>query len=125
MAKSGKRGISRRLPNVVRHILEGIAQVNSFVEGMDGSAFDKDVKTLYAVVRCLEIISEASRDIPDTIKQEHPEIPWRRIADAGNVYRHIYDAVRPDIVWRVVKDDLPVLKIAIDSIRKKHVELGP
>ncbi len=124
MAKPGKRGIGRRLPDVVQHILDAVAQVDSFVVGLDGSTFAQDTKTLYAVVRCLEIVSEASRDIPDTIKQEHPEIPWRRVADAGKIYRHIYDAVRPDIVWRVVKDDLPVLMAATEAIRAKHTNGG-
>lgn len=120
MAKSGKRGISRSLPDIVRHITNATTQVSRFVEGCDAVAFEQDVKTQLAVVRCLEIISEASRDIPDAIKQGHAEVPWRRMADIGDTYQYDYDTVRPDAVWRVVQDDLPILKSAIDCIRERH-----
>ena len=89
---------------------------------MTVEAFMADTKTLLAVERCLEIISEASRDIPEVIRAEHPDIPWRRMADAGNVYRHIYDMVNPEIVWRVVKDDLSKLRTAMIAIAAKHVD---
>lgn len=73
----------------------------------------------------MEIISEASRDVPLPIKGEHPEIDWRRMADAGNVYRHVYHLVNSVVVWRTVQIDLPPLKSAIESIRKKHIGSGP
>ncbi|HEY0524017.1 MAG TPA: HepT-like ribonuclease domain-containing protein [Stellaceae bacterium] len=50
--------------------------------------FVADLRTVYAVTRCLEIISEALRRLPDDLKARHPQIPWRDIAGAGNVYRH-------------------------------------
>jgi uncharacterized protein with HEPN domain len=62
------------------------------------------------VERELEIISEASRSLSDADKARFPEIPWRRIADIGNVLRHNYDDVAPALVWGVVSDGLARLK---------------
>ena len=58
--------------------------IGSFVEGFDFPRFAADPRTLHAVTRCLEIISEASRRIPAEVKTRHPSIPWRQMADAGN-----------------------------------------
>lgn len=66
-----------------------------FVRGADRAAFDRDTMRLFAVVRCLEIISEASRRLSDDVKQRTVEIPWKEIAAAGNVYRHAYEDVSP------------------------------
>jgi uncharacterized protein with HEPN domain len=59
-----------------------------FVRDFDRDAFKADLRTVYAVTRCLEIISEASRRLPDELKARHPAIAWRQMAAAGNVYRH-------------------------------------
>jgi uncharacterized protein with HEPN domain len=64
-----------------------------FIEGMSVEVFAGDERTLYAVTRCLEIISEASRSLPDDMKARYPEVPWTRIAGAGKVYRHDYEDV--------------------------------
>ena len=96
---------SRRWLSDIRHHIE-LAQ--SFVQGMSYEAFSADKLRLYAVTRCLEIISEASRRLPDDIKARHPSIPWREMAAAGNLYRHEYGAVVPRRVWRTTSD-LPLL----------------
>ena len=90
MAKPRK---PRHLADVVEHILSAIEQIDSFTAGMDLPTFEGDKRTLRAVERCLEIISEASRDIPGDVKGEHSEINWRAMADAGNLYRHGYEHV--------------------------------
>ena len=82
---------------------------------LDPDQFAEDQKTNYAVVRALEIVSEASRHIPDEIKARHPTIAWRAIRDAGNVYRHGYLSVSLDIVWETAKRDLPPLRQAMLS----------
>jgi len=65
------------------------------------------------VTRCLEIISEASRRVPTEMQARHPAIPWRQIAAAGNIYRHEYGAVRPEMLWRTARDALPSLREAV------------
>jgi uncharacterized protein with HEPN domain len=73
-----------------------------------------DLQALYAVIRTLEIISEASRRLSDELKAHHPGIPWREMAAAGNFYRHNYEDVTPRRVWKTLREDLPPLRAAID-----------
>jgi uncharacterized protein with HEPN domain len=81
----------------------------SFVEGLDSASFQNDLRTVYAVTRCLEIISEASRRLPAVLKERHPSIAWKDMAGAGNVYRHDYEDVAARFVWITVQRDLPLL----------------
>jgi uncharacterized protein with HEPN domain len=76
---------------------------------------NRDVRQ--SVERSLEVISEASRLLPTQFKESRAEIPWRKIADFGNVLRHAYFAVDPDIVWRIASDDLAPLRDALVSMR--------
>jgi uncharacterized protein with HEPN domain len=83
-----------------------------------GQTFDEfalDRKTVFAVTRCLEIVSEASRRLPQALRDRHPELPWREIMDAGNVYRHRYDNVEEQIVWDTVYRDLPPMLTVVES----------
>ena len=72
-----------------------------------------------AVERCLERISEASRRLPQEARTTQPHIPWRKVADIGNVLRHEYDDVADAEVWRIVVDDLPALRSAVQSMLDK------
>ena len=72
-----------------------------------------DPRTVYAVARCLEIVSEASRRLPDDLKARHPSIAWRDMAGAGNIYRHDYEDVTAQHVWDAVQFDLPPLRAVI------------
>ena len=90
------RGTSRlTIRRRLEDILSSIDEIQSFITDLSFESFTSDRRTYHAVVRCLEIISEASRHLPAAFKQQHLEIAWRRVADAGNVYRHAYDAVTP------------------------------
>ena len=79
---------------------------------MTFEAYVSDRKTVYAVTRALEIISEASRRLPDELKQRHPEIAWTGVAAAGNVYRHEYDNVDEALVWHTAQRELAPLRQA-------------
>lgn len=109
----------RPVGDVVVHVLEAIEQIEQFTVGMDFEAFLHDARTSRAVERCLEIVSEASRDFPEDLKAAHPEIEWQRMADAGNIYRHLYEGVDAKIVWRTVKDHLPGLKVITLATQSK------
>jgi uncharacterized protein with HEPN domain len=84
-----------------------------FVQDISYEAFAKDERTLYAVTRCLEIISEASRRLPDELKARYSEVPWRQIAGSGNIYRHDYEDVLPSILWNTILYHLGVLERAV------------
>lgn len=96
----------------LRDILENIEKAREFTDGMTREEFAADSKTLYATIRALEIISEASRRISDTIKDRHPDLPWRQISDAGNVYRHVYLAVDAERIWSTISQGLGPLYAA-------------
>ena len=86
-----------------------------FVVGLTLDAFKADRRTFYAVTRRAEIVSEAARRLPPSLRARHPELPWRAIMDTGNVYRHDYDNVAEEIVWRTVQHSLGTLLAAIEE----------
>lgn len=83
------------------------------MEGFTREEFKADLRTVYAVTRCLEIISEAARRLPDELKTRHPAISWRQMAGAGNVYRHDYEDVAAQFVWETVQRALPPLRAVV------------
>ena len=95
-------------------ILENIRLAESFTEGLGYEAFAGDQLRFYATVRCLEIISEASRRLSEACKERHPAIDWLDMASSGNVYRHEYRAVAAGVVWSTLTDYLPQLKSAVE-----------
>jgi uncharacterized protein with HEPN domain len=94
-------------------VLENIDAAESFVAGHDTASLARDMKTLYAVERALEIVSEASRYLPSELKARHPQIPWQQIADMGNIYRHAYEKVNIRLVWETATLHLSLLRPVI------------
>ena len=93
----------------VRHILDAIESIEVFVSDVSEDIFYRDQKTQFSVFKALEIIGEASKHLP-------PEIPWRVITDARNVFVHEYFDIDLSEVWSTIKKDLPVLKKQIQEI---------
>jgi len=106
-------------PDAVRRWLDDIHQhiilAERFADGMDYDALRDDLCKTYAVTRCLEIISEASRRLPDALKDRHPSIQWRDMAAAGNVYRHEYEDVAVRGVWDTLRHHLPPLRVVVEQ----------
>ena len=94
-------------------ILGNIKAIGDFTAGMDFEDFVSNLQTLYAVTRALEIISEASRRLPDDLKSRHSNLDWIAIAAAGNVYRHEYETVDDALIWHTVKHSLDELGYAV------------
>ncbi|SRR6266508_5637936 len=90
----------------------------SFVKGLDYEGFRKDDKAVYAVIRAFEIIGEAARQIPEDIREKHPNIQWREIAAMRNKLTHEYFGVNTEVVWRTVQEDLPVIIPALKKMLK-------
>lgn len=104
---------SKTADTALRDILHHIDLAQQFVAGLDRATFIADTRTVYAVTRCLEIISEVSRRLPDELKARYPAVPWKQMAGAGNVYRHDYEDVAARFVWETVRRDLPPLRVVI------------
>lgn len=94
----------------LRDIVDNIDAIEVFTAKMDFATFSADRKTVYAVVRALEIVSEASRRLPSELKDRHPEIDWGAVAAAGNIYRHEYESVDERLIWHTVRHDLGGLR---------------
>lgn len=114
--------MARPLDLVVEELLDYIEQACTYVRDMTFEQYASDRKTQRAVERCIEVISEASRHIPDETKDKHPEIPWSDVAAIGNVFRHEYHNIAARIVWETVRLHLPPLEAAVRAI---EAELQP
>jgi uncharacterized protein with HEPN domain len=101
-------------------MLHHIRMAEQFARSQSFDSLRDDLMPLYAVTRCLEIISEASRRLSDELKARHPEMPWREMAAAGNFYRHNYEDVLPRRVWKTLHEDLPPLRAVIEQELADH-----
>ena len=101
-------------------ILEAVQRIQVYTEKMSFDDFIEDIKTQDAVLRNLEIIGEAVKNIPDSIRQKVPSVPWKSIAGMRDKLIHQYFGVNFDIVWCVVKDDLSGLINAVNLILKNE-----
>jgi uncharacterized protein with HEPN domain len=110
---------SRKPAQRLQDILDNIDAVRSFVGRGSLEDLVSDLKTRYAVERALEIISEASRRLPDDLRQRHPGIDWRALAGLGNVYRHDYDMIDAHLMWESIERRLkPLRKVAEQELRQ-------
>jgi len=108
----------RRVDHVLHDILEAIERVEEVTRGKTLAEFESSWQLRWLVQRAIEIISEASRAIPDKLANTEPTVPWPSVRGIGNV-RHDYDALSDPIIWRVVTDELPKLKRAVESIKQR------
>jgi uncharacterized protein with HEPN domain len=99
----------------LRHILDAIAKIGSYV-AVGHDVFMAASHWQDAVIRQLEIIGEASRNLSSEFRSRHAQVPWRRIAGLRDVLIHDYMGVRLQAVWEVTQADLPVLKRQIEDI---------
>lgn len=97
-------------------ILSSIKKIEEYTKGMSYAKFSKDDKTLDAVVRNLEIIGEATNQMPDTFKEKHTDVPWRKIISMRNKVIHEYSGVDVEILWQTLKEDLPELKTLVKRL---------
>jgi len=95
-------------------IIDSCDRIAQYIEGVDAERFISDVELQDAVVRRMEIIGEAVKRLPDSLRDKHPDIAWKEAAGMRDVLIHAYDTVDPSIVWRTAKDVLPAFK---DQIR--------
>jgi uncharacterized protein with HEPN domain len=96
-------------------IKDNIGHAREFIGTMTFEEFAADLKTFYATVRALEIISEATRFLPEDIKARHPHVDWIAVRDAGNVYRHSYELVTEERIWDTVMKRFGSLDEAISA----------
>ncbi len=102
-------------------ILDALSKVTKFIEGMTFDQFSTDDKTAFAVIRALEIIGEATKHIPEQVRESYPKLPWREMAGIRDKLIHDYFGVNIKVVWKTATEDLPELE---PKIRLIIAELG-
>jgi uncharacterized protein with HEPN domain len=104
--------------DVLLDIRDNIFLARQIVEGLTPEGFEQNRILFYAATRALEIISEATRRLPQEMRERHSNLPWRDIMDAGNFYRHQYDNVAERYVWRTIHQHLdPLLAMVEQELR--------
>ena len=97
-------------------ILDAMEKVVQFIEGMTFDQFAEDAKTVFAVIRALEIIGEATKHIPHSVRANYSEVPWREMAGIRDKLIHDYLGVDLVVVWKTAFEDLPSLEPVIRNI---------
>lgn len=106
----------RQYRDYVADIVDAIEKVESFTKGMTFGAFEKDAKTNFAVIRAFEIMGEAVTKIPSSVRNKHKNIPWKEMSGMRNKLIHEYFGIKPRVVWKTIKQDLPKVKPYLQAI---------
>lgn len=100
----------------LKDISESIESIEKFVEGVNFETFKNDDMRVSAVIRKFEIIGEASKNVPDMIKQKYPDVPWKKMVGLRDRLIHFYFGIKYELVWETIKKDIPQLKPLICKI---------
>lgn len=108
--------MKREAGDYVEDIIDAMDKAVAFVRGLSYEEFAQDDKTVYAVVRALEIIGEAVKRIPHGVRRNYPEIPWKDMAGMRDKVAHEYFGVKLERVWETVQSDIPGIKAQFEKI---------
>lgn len=108
----------REIRDYLQDILETIDLAEQFVAGLTFAEFQNDQKTVFAVIRAIEVIGEATKSIPQSLRDQYPEIPWRGFTGMRDKLIHGYFGVDLEVVWDTVQQDLSVLRPVIVQMLK-------
>lgn len=100
----------------IQDTIEAMKKIEEYSKGLSFDEFSEDCKTIDAIIRNFEIIGEATKNIPEEMKKEYPEVPWKRMAGIRDKLIHEYFGVDTDILWKAIKEELPEIKSKIEKI---------
>lgn len=100
----------------INHILDAITEIELYISNSTFDDFKRNSMMHFACIKQLEIIGEATNHISDTIQQSYPDLQWREIIGLRNILVHDYFGVDVNVIWNIVKKDIPVFKIKIEKI---------
>lgn len=112
-----------REPLFLHDIVSAIDELESFTADRAFEDYMSDALLRRAAERCIEVVSEASRRIPESWKNEYPDIPWKKVAGIGNVLRHNYDVVDPKALWLIATREIQPVKRAAQELLERHTTL--
>ena len=105
-----------------KHILESIEKIESYAKNLTKEKLTKDTKIQDAIIRRIEVIGEAAKNLPNSFKGSHPEVEWGEIIRTRDKITHHYFGVDLNIVWDIIKRNLPDLKKKIKKILEEYSE---
>ena len=108
--------MSNRFLIYLNDIKNAIISIENFIDKMNFDQFKNDDKTSSAVIRKFEIIGEATKNIPETIREKHSQVPWKDIAGMRDKLIHSYSEVDLKLVWMTIQQRLPELKSTVEKI---------
>ncbi|RME82061.1 MAG: DUF86 domain-containing protein [Caldilineae bacterium] len=109
--------------DLLSDIQEAIRRIMEYTGGMTYQAFVEDTRTQDAVIRNLEIIGEATKNLSKKLRERHPNVPWKSMAGVRDRLIHHYFGVNLDIVWQIVVDELPQVASQLERILRKEGDL--
>ena len=111
--------MDREILDYLKDILDAMEKSQKFVENISYAQFTQDDKTVFAVIRALEIIGEAVKNIPENIRKENPDVPWKDMAGMRDILIHDYFGVDMETVWLTVTEKIPEIKLRIKKMLEK------
>ena len=108
--------MKRNVALYVRDILQNMQDAEDFIQGLTYGQFASDKKTANAVIRSMEVIGEAAKHVPASVRSKYPAVPWREMAGMRDKVIHFYFGVDLETVWVVVKERIPAIRPIIQEI---------
>ena len=102
----------------IEHILECIGLIEEYITGKSKEDFMESSALQDSVIRRIEIIGEAIKNLPEAVKKQHTDVPWKNIAGMRDILIHEYFGVDLDLIFEVVRKDIPELKAKLSEIKK-------
>jgi uncharacterized protein with HEPN domain len=110
--------MTRDLRLYLTDIVDSIAKIEEYTQSIDEAAFQTNTQVQDAILRRLEIIGEAAKKVPQGLREKYPQIPWRNMAGLRDVIIHEYFGVNLKRTWKVIREDLPALKLGLLDAQK-------
>lgn len=110
--------MKREISDYLKDIVESIEKAIKFVEGITYDEFVQDDKTIFALIRALEVIGEAVKNVPQELREKYADIPWKEMTGMRDKLIHQYFGVKFDVLWKTVKEEIPPIKPMFEKMLK-------